>query len=258
MTGGRPPSASAFNRAYTEMLAENLGQPAFRELMLVVHDIDLRRDLVFALVGERYRREFFRRRPGAGGERRTAEAVDLSAVGREHLFDALAGALRLPVACEAQPVQFAPESYWRGEVHRLVDRPGATARLLDELSHAAVDQVIVVSAFSEVEGPHGLTTARIDGRGRVGDYLAGTEAAGVRDAVAAAAGVFTSVFHIRPAHSALGPLDFRGCYDERSDRRLSLAEFVDRGYEDAYRQFIDPIVGAGGEQIQAGTLRPLA
>ena len=30
-----------------------------------------------------------------------------------------------------------------------------------------------------------------------------------------------------------------------------LAELVDRGYEDAYRQFIEPIVGAGGERIEA-------
>jgi hypothetical protein len=256
--GGKLPAPAAFNKAYTEMLAENLGQPAFRELVFVVHDIDLRRDLVFGLVADRYRREFFRRRPGSGGERRTAEAFDLAAVGRDHLFDALAGALRLPVVAGAQAVRFAPESYWRGEVHRLADRPAATARLLDELSFVGVEQVIVVSAFSEVEGPHGLTVERGDLRGRTGEYLAGTEAASVRDAVAAAAGAFKCIFHIRPAHSPLGPLDFRGCYDERSDRRLSLAELVDRGYEDAYRQFIDPIVGAGGEQIQAGQVRPLA
>ncbi len=256
--GGRVPSPASFNKAYTEMLGDNLGQPAFRELVIVVHDIDLRRDLVFALIAERHRRDFFRRRPGAGGERRAAEAFDLAAVGRDHLLDAVSASLRLPVVTAPRFVRFAPESYWRGEVHRLVDRPGSTARLLDELSLAGVEQVIVVSAFSEVDGPHGLTTMRGDLRGRVGEYLAGTEAAGVRDAVATAAGAFKGVFHIGPAHSPLGPLDFRGCYDERSDRRLRLGELIDRGYEDAYRQFIDPIVGAGGEQIQAGQVRPLA
>jgi hypothetical protein len=258
MRGGRLPAAAAFNKAYTEMLADNLGQPAFRELMLVVHDIDLRRDLVFAFVADRYRREYFRRRPGPAGERRAAEVHDLSAIGRDHFFDALAGTLRLPVIAGAQPVRFAPESYWHGEVHRLTDRPGATARLLEELSLAGVEQIIVVSSFSEIEGPHGLTIARGDVRGRTGEYLAGTEAASVRDALVAAAAAFACTFHIKPAHAALGPLDFRGCYDERSDRRLTLGELVDRGYQDAYRQFIDPIVGAGGEQIQAGQVRPLA
>jgi hypothetical protein len=40
-------------------------------------------------------------------------------------------------------------------------------------------------------------------------------------------------------------------YDERSDRIQSLSELMDRGYEDAYRQFIEPVVGAGGERIEA-------
>jgi len=45
----------------------------------------------------------------------------------------------------------------------------------------------------------------------------------------------------------LTPLDLGGVYDERSDRRQTVAELVDRGYEDAYRQFIEPVVGAGAE-----------
>jgi hypothetical protein len=39
-------------------------------------------------------------------------------------------------------------------------------------------------------------------------------------------------------------------FDERSDRPYSVAELVDRGYEDAYRQFIEPVVGASGERIE--------
>ena len=47
------------------------------------------------------------------------------------------------------------------------------------------------------------------------------------------------------------PLDFGGVYDERSDRAQSVSELVDRGYEDAYRQFIEPVVGAGAEPAEA-------
>lgn len=253
--GGRQPTRVELGRAYTEMLRDNLGQPAFRELVLAVHDIDLKRDLVFALLGERYRREFFRRRPGTGADRRAQEVFDLSGVGGEHLSDVLAAALCLPAAAEAHQVTFAPEGQWRGEIHRLADRPGAVARLLDELALAAVDQVIVVSATSEVDGPHGLSRERGDPRGRVGEYLAGDETAGVRDAVAASAGAFKCVVHIRPAHNPIGPLDFGGAYDEQSDRTVTLTELVHRGYEDAYRAFIDPIVGAGGERIEAGRAR---
>jgi hypothetical protein len=46
-----------------------------------------------------------------------------------------------------------------------------------------------------------------------------------------------------------------GCYDERSDRRVTLTEVADRGYEDAYRQFIDPVVGASGERLEASGTR---
>jgi hypothetical protein len=54
-------------------------------------------------------------------------------------------------------------------------------------------------------------------------------------------------------------MDVAGVYDERSDRRHTVSELVDRGYEDAYRQFIEPIVGASGETIapvQAADGRP--
>jgi hypothetical protein len=40
-------------------------------------------------------------------------------------------------------------------------------------------------------------------------------------------------------------------YDQRSDRVQTLSELVDRGYEDAYRQFIEPVVGAGAELADA-------
>jgi hypothetical protein len=58
--------------------------------------------------------------------------------------------------------------------------------------------------------------------------------------------MFRAVFLIQPAHNPIGPFDFEGAYDERSDRYQSLHELVDRGYEDAYRQFIEPVVGDEG------------
>jgi hypothetical protein len=59
------------------------------------------------------------------------------------------------------------------------------------------------------------------------------------------------MYVIRPGHNPVGPFDFAGVYDEQSDRESVLAELVDRGYEDAYRQFIEPVVAAGGERISA-------
>ena len=73
----------------------------------------------------------------------------------------------------------------------------------------------------------------------------------LRDALEQWTGRFAGLFVIRPAHNPLGPLDFDGVYDERSDRAHTLGELVDRGYEDAYRQFIEPVVGASGDRLEA-------
>jgi hypothetical protein len=248
--GARRPGAVDLSRAYTELLRDNLGQPGFRELLLTVHDLDMRRDFVFAMLGERHRRDFFRASEGPGGDRRLSEAFDLAGVSRDHLMDATFAAINLPVATEIQQIGFPPESYWCGEVHRASSRPGAVDRVLDELPLAGVEQAIVVAPFPEHEGPHRLTVPRSDWRGRVSDYLAGAEAAGLRSAVAVPR-PFRCLFVVRPAYNPVGPLDVGGCYDQRSDRHVSLAELMDRGYEDAYRQFIDPVIGASGERLEA-------
>ncbi len=151
-------------------------------------------------------------------------------------------------------MEFPPESYWCGEVHRVAPRPGAVDRLLAELPLAGVEQVIVVSAFPELDGPHRLTVPRSDWRGRVSDYLAGAEAASLRPA-SAATGAFSGVYLIRPAYNPLGPLDVGGTHDQRSDRVMTVSELVDRGYQDAYREFIDPVVGASGERLNMAGAR---
>jgi hypothetical protein len=76
------------------------------------------------------------------------------------------------------------------------------------------------------------------------------ESAAIGDAVRSRAGLFQAVFEIQPTHNPLGPFDFMGCYDERSDRQQSVAELLARGYDDGHRQFVGPVVGASGEQIE--------
>ena len=249
--GARRPSPTDVSRAYSELLRDNLGQPGFRELLVTVHDLDVRRDFVFALIGERHRRDFFRARNGSRGDRRLAEAFDLAGASRERLLDAVLAGISLPVATEVPLIGFPAESFWCGERHRAAARPGALDRLLDELRLAGVDQVVVVSPFPEIEGPHRLAVPRGDWRGRVSDYLAGAEAAALRSALASPS-AFRGLYVVCPAYNPIGPLDMSGRYDERSDRSVTLAELVDRGYQDAYQQFIDPVVGASGERLEIG------
>jgi hypothetical protein len=246
----REPDATDLGRRIAELVTDNLSQPGFRELLLVVHDLDAERDLVFALLGPEARRSFFLRKPVAG-DRRSAEAFDLAGVSRDHTLHVVAGALALPVLCEPEQIGFPPESYWRGETHRICDRPGALVRVLEEAATAGARQVLIVTSASETAGPHGLSARHVAPRARVSEFLATAQAAAVRDAVLACRPWFDRVFVVRPVHNAIGPLDLAGAFDERSDRFVRLTELIDRGYEDAYRQFIEPVIGASGEALEA-------
>jgi hypothetical protein len=248
----KQPAPADLGRRYTELLAENLGQPGFRELLIVVHDLDAHRDLVFALVGEPRRRGLVMRATTEAADARRAEVFDLSGVGRDYLADAVAGALAVPLASDVHDVRFAPDGYWRGETHRLCDRPASLARLLEELAALGVEQAIIVSASPETPGPHALSAPRLDGRGRMGEYLHSAEAAAVRDVTHLAE--VPRLFTIRPEHNPVGPFDFTGGFDDRSDRRQGLGELMSRGYEDAYLQFVEPVVGASGERVGQGAL----
>jgi len=243
------PEPAELGRRYLELLTENLGQPGFRELLLTVHDMDARRDLVFALLGPQPRARFFNRPHSADNGARQLEAFDLAGASRDHLLDALLAALAVPIATDPHLIAFAAESAWRGETHRACDRPGALSRLVEEIAAAGAEQVVLVSASPVPARPHELSAGRADLRGRAGEQLAASEAADVRDVIEQFSGRFAGLFMIRPAYNPVGPLDFSGVYDERSDRTHTLGELLDRGYEDAYRQFIEPVVGASGDRI---------
>jgi len=241
------PQAAELAQRYTEMLADNIGQPGFRELVIVAHDVDAHRDLVFALVAEGRRRELIRRSTTEAAEARRAEVIDLAGIDRPHLADAVAAALTLPIATDWHHTTFNPAGYWRGETHRLGDRPASLVRLIDELIEIGAQQIVLVSAAPAAPGPHALARAPLDPRARLGELLQSTEAAVVHDATTTTAGV--RIFTIRPAHNPIGPLDFGGGYDDRSHRPQPLTELIARGYEDAYHQFIEPVVGGSGELI---------
>jgi hypothetical protein len=268
-----PPPRAELARRYLELLVDNLGQPGFRELLITVHDMDARRDLVFALLHPRLRPRFFTRVSTATSARqaeaslggranvdlidagsRQLEAFDLAGTARDHVVDAMDAALALPLAVDPHLLSFAPEGPWRGETHRVCDRPGSLPRLIEEVSAAGAEQVILVAGSPPPAQAHELSASRGDLRGRAGEQLSAFEAATLRDTLEIFSGRFAGLFVIRPSHNPLGPLDFDGVYDERSDRIHTLGELLDRGYEDAYRQFIEPVVGASGEKI--ATVQP--
>ena len=240
------PGRSAVGRRFSEVLIENLGQPGFRELLLVATDLDARRDIVAALLTDPYRQDFLA--PRVGVDRRS-EVLDLTGVGRDHALDMIAAGLTPPLVSDPHLLTFASDSFWRGETHRVCDRPGALQRLLEEVAAAGVRQVVIVSGVATAAAPHRLRAARIDMRGRCGDFQAAAEAVALRDAIEATRMFFDSVYLVQPVHNAVGPYDLGGAYDEGSDRVMSVSELAERAYEDSYRQFIEPVVGGSGEHL---------
>jgi hypothetical protein len=249
------PDAVELGRRYVERLGENLTQPGYRELLIAAHDLETRRDLVFALLRDEARPRFF----GSGpDDQRQAEVIDL-AEGGHHVVDAVAGALAVPWLAEPHVVRFDPAGFWRGEAHRVCDRPAAIVRLLEEVSAAGAEQVIVVTSDVAVDRPHGLRARAVEPRARLAEYLAGAEASAARDALTSLFDRFSGVYQIQPTHNAVGLFDAAGTYDERSDRRQSLRELIELGAEDAQRQFIDPVLGASGDELErAEAARPSA
>jgi hypothetical protein len=137
----------------------------------------------------------------------------------------------------------------------MCDRAASVNRLLEEVAAAGATQAVVVSAVAPVPAPHMLRVPRMDLRSRLGEFQISAEAAALRDALEMARLRFDSVYRICPAHNPVGPFDFAGAYDEASDRRQDLQELMERAYEDAYRQFIEPVVGASGEHLARTTSR---
>jgi hypothetical protein len=235
------PSSAEIGRRYAEVLTENLGQPGFREVLVGVHDIDARRDLV-GVISSEGRSAFDARRRAA---LREPDMIDLAGTQRDLIADFLTAAMKLPVASSPHLVAFPADSYWQGETHRLCDRPELVLRLVDDLAMMGVEQLVIVSAAPPPATPRGMRSRPLDLRSRMGEAVRSIETVAVRDAVAFAAARFGGVFLIRPEHNPIGPFDFAPAYDEASDRSRTLKELMDQGYDEAYRQFIEPVVASG-------------
>ncbi len=245
------PDNKDLGERYTELLRDNLGQPGFCELLVVAHDIDARRDVSYVLLADPYRESYVTDVPESDRSGRILEVIDLSIEPGRLAFDAFSSSLSLPLVTEPQFVSYAPESAWRGETHRVADRPASISRLLDEVARAGAEQIILVSAFPAAPGPHTLAVDRSDIRGRAGEYLLSAETAALQDALLSRGARYEAVFHVRPMHNPMGPFDFSGCYDKESDRLIDLDELVNRGYEDGCRQFVEAVVAESAELLDA-------
>jgi hypothetical protein len=237
------PSTSELGRRYVDVLTDNFGEPGFHEVLIGVHDIDARHDIVGAVLSAPGRGAF--EAPRSRVVERASETVDFTGPQRDMLAGFLSGAFRLPVATAPAVVEFGADGYWRGERHRVCDRPDLASRLVEEVAALGVEQIILIGAAPASARPHAIRATPVSLRARMGELVRSLESSALSDAAAAAAARCGSVFVVRPEHNPIGPFDFTGVYDEASDRQRTVAELMQQGYADAYHHLIEPMAVAG-------------
>ena len=259
---GGPPSDHELGRRYVALLADNLGEPGFRELVLRAADLDRGKSIAFYLL----------RRPEGGAPRADegplADGVDLGVPGHDVLcFDALATGLLCPMAMPMRRVSFPKGAVHAGETHRLTDATFVPGSGIREALAAGAEQVIVVTGVPETAGPLARRRgplARIDASMRALERQAADEigeAWRVNRMVStlgsrgdngrgawedpATGRVYREVdlWVIRPDRRALGPMELDGARDPATEVLQTMDDLRELGFRDAYRQFVEPVVG---------------
>jgi hypothetical protein len=266
------PSGADLGRRYVSLLADNLGQPGFRELILRTADLETGAALPFVLLREPWRARFAASRARGPRSRLDgmAGAVDLLAPGYDALlFEAvLTGLLPSPVAPVCR-VEFPKGGAFAGEVHRLADATLVGGSGIGEALAAGAEQVLIATAVPE--GP-GEPPRRRGFRASADAALAALERQAVERDLHEAARINRMVetlghrtedggrawqdpasgrvyrdfalYVVRPDRRRLGPLDLDGARHPATEVLETADDLLEQGRRDAYRLFVEPVVGA--------------
>lgn len=272
-TSSSAPSTGELSKRFVGLLAENLGQPGFRELILRVADLESAAPLSFVLLQDEHRAAYaavqaktFRPRTGV-----VPGTIDLKGAGYETLaYDAIRTGLLPPLGGPCCRIAFPRGGLYAGEVHRVADATVAGGCGLSEAVAAGADQVILVLGVPQAasppprrRGPRAMAGGilaslekqaadrELEGAERLNriiDTLGHSEEGGGRGWEDPASGrVYRSfgLWVIRPDRRTTGPWEIGGARDPASEALETLDDLIDRGYHDAYRLFLEPIVGDG-------------
>ncbi len=273
-----PPAEAELGRRYVALAAENLGQPGFRELILRVADLETGGALGFVLLQDAHRNSFAASRSRSPRSRvdGMSDAIDLRSPGGDGLFfDAVMTGLLPPLVAPVQRVAFPKGGLHGGETHRLTDATLVSGCGLGEALAAGAEQVLVVSPTPEQQAP---PARRRGPRAQADGALTLLERQAVERDVAQAERINRMVqtlghdsatgrawqdpatgrlyrefalYLVRPERRGLGPLEWDGARDPATEVLETPDDLIERGYKDAYRQFVEPVVGAGPEPRRA-------
>jgi hypothetical protein len=259
---GDRPAGPDLGRRYVSFLAENLGEPGFRELVLRTADLDSGEARSFVVLRDA--------ETGGPAVRRGTllGAVDLRPPENQGLFfDALATGLLCPLSMPLRRVSFPKGAAHGGETHRLTDGSFVAGAGIAEAVAAGAEQVIVVLGVPETGSPLARRRgplARIDASLRALEAQAAREVETVErwnrivgtlghrapDGRGAWEDPATGEVHqevdlwvIRPRRRALGPMELDGVRDPSTEVLQTTDDLLELGFRDAYRQFVEPVVG---------------
>ncbi|HEU0093818.1 MAG TPA: hypothetical protein VFS78_17025 [Vicinamibacteria bacterium] len=268
----RAPSEAELGRKYVSLLSENLGQPGFRELILRTADLETGGPLPFVLLDDAHRSSFASAR--ARGPRSRLDglpnAVDLRAPGYDALvFDAVMTGLLAPGVVPVRRVSFPKGGIFAGESHRLTESGLAGGSGLSEAIAAGAEQILLVTAapeearpLSQRRGPRALAdgvlatlerqavevdlraTERINRMVETLGHRTDDGGRGWQDPETGRVYRSVALYVIRPDRRLLAPLDLDGSEDPATEVRTTTADLLELGYRDAYRLFVEPVVGA--------------
>jgi len=266
------------------LATENLGQPGFRELILRVADLETGGPLAFVLLSAEGRHTFATAM--APGRRWRGEglpgAVDLTAEGHEGLlFPAVLTGLLPPFSAGLCRVAFPKRGRFPGETHRLADATLAGGCGLAEAIAAGADQVILAAPVPEAHSPgharrgpkaamsSALATlerqafeaelAAVERTNRMVETLGHRDDVGRQAWEDPASGRIhreLSLYVIRPARRAIGPLELDGVEEASTEVVETLDDLLEQGYRDTYREFVEPVVGGAPEPRRAYAEEP--
>ncbi|HET8646906.1 MAG TPA: patatin-like phospholipase family protein [Vicinamibacteria bacterium] len=281
---GRAPSEADLGRRFVSLAVENLGQPGFRELIVRAADLETGAPLPFVVLGPEGRQAFAG--ATAPGRRGRGEglpgAVDLAAEGYgEMLFPAVMTGLLPPFTAGVCRVSFPKGGAFAGETHRLADATLCGGCGVAEALAAGAEQVIVAAPLPEVHNP-GLR--RRGPRAAASSALATLERQAVETELSALERLNRAVetlghraedgrrawedpatgrvhrefslYVVRPPRRSVGPLELDGVEDPATEVVETLDDLMEQGYQDAYRAFVEPVVGAVPEPRRPVTYEP--
>jgi hypothetical protein len=272
---GKAPAEDEIGRRYIALALENMGQPGFRELILRVGDLETGRALPFVLLQDAHRTAFAEARSRSARSRLEGlpGAVDLRVPENAALlFEAVLTGLVPPGVAAARRLAFPRGGLHAGETHRLADASLVGGSGLAEALEAGAEQVILVSGSAAEpgmparrRGPWALVDASIAAlerqaleadlehacrTNRLIEVLGHETPEGGRafeDPETGRRQRAFALYVVRPASRTIGPLQLDGAVDPATEVELGLDDLAEQGYRDAYRLFVEPVLGGGPE-----------